>query len=87
MIVIAPIMALWAARVVLSAFGTTTNFAARSVLAILCLCQVGLAFGLLTYIHQTGNIRHEFGPTWQYQRDHCSFTELGHAACLIGIRK
>ena len=41
---------------------------------------------VVTYIHKTGNIRHEFGPTWQYQRGHGSFAEPGQASVFMASR-
>lgn len=68
MIVIAPLMALWAATAVLYADRTPRRRAARAILVAICVCQAALSAGLLGYIDQKGVIRGEYGATWRAQQ-------------------
>jgi hypothetical protein len=69
LIVIAPILALWAALAVLygdRASGVRPR--ARAVLLVICVGQAVLSAGLLSYIHSTAVIRGEYGATWRSQQ-------------------
>jgi hypothetical protein len=68
MIVIAPVMALWAAMAVLYGDRTPRRRAARAILVAICLCQAALSAGLLSYIDHKGVIHGEYGPTWRAQQ-------------------
>ncbi len=68
MIVIFPIMALWAAMTVFWADRGAKRPRARQILAALCVLQAAMTFGLLSYIHQKGVIAGEFGASWQAQQ-------------------
>lgn len=65
LIVIAPVMALWCARLIL---GAEPARRARALIAALCLAQAVATAGVLNYIHRTQIIRGEYGPTWQWQQ-------------------
>ncbi len=86
LIVVAPLMALWAARFVLRGDVTSDKRVARYLLAGFCVAEATVAFALLSYISSTGLIRGEFGPTWQYQRQHCQPEDVGHPACLAPLK-
>jgi hypothetical protein len=68
LIVIAPIMAVWVAR--LAAFPTDGRFTAtaRALLAVCCAGQLLVSGLLLDYIHHAGVIDAEYGPTWAAQQ-------------------
>ena len=68
MIWIAPVMALWVAR--LAAFPTDGHFVpvARALLAVCCAGQLLVSALLLDYIHHAEVIDGEYGATWAAQR-------------------
>lgn len=68
LIVVAPLMALWAALSVFYGDRTPDRRRARPILIALCLGQAILTAGLLLYIHRTGVIAGEYGPTWRSQQ-------------------
>jgi hypothetical protein len=68
LIVVAPIMALWAALTVMYGDRKLGHSRARALLVVLCLGQAVLSAGLLSYIHRTAIINGEFGPTWRAQQ-------------------
>ena len=68
MIVIAPVMALWAAMAVLYGDRTPGRSRARGLLVAICLGQAVISLGLLTYIDQQGVIHGEYGATWRAQQ-------------------
>jgi hypothetical protein len=68
LIVVAPILALWAVLAVIYGDRTVGDSRARALLIVLCLGQAVLSAGLLSYIHHTAIIKGEFGPTWRAQQ-------------------
>ncbi len=68
LIVVAPILALWAVLAVMYGDRTVGHSRARTMLIVLCLSQAVLSGGLLSYIHRTAIIKGEFGPTWRAQQ-------------------
>ncbi len=68
LIVVAPILALWAVLAVIYGDRTVGHSRARTMLIVLCLGQAVLSAGLLSYIHRTAIIKGEFGPTWRAQQ-------------------
>lgn len=66
MIVIAPVMALWAARIVIYAAAPRERLAAI-LLVTICLAQAVISASLLRYIDRVQVIRGEYGATWQSQ--------------------
>jgi hypothetical protein len=68
LIVVAPIMALWAALTVMYGDRVAGRPRARALLIVLCLGQTILSAGLLSYIDRTAVIKGEFGPTWRAQQ-------------------
>ncbi len=68
LIVVAPLMALWAASLVMWREPAALHRRARAILAALCLCQAIGSAGLLQYIHRVQVIHAEYGPTWQSQQ-------------------
>ncbi len=69
MIVIAPLMALWAAMAVLYGDRSPGRWRAKSLLVAICLCQLALSAGFLAYVHQKGVISGDYGATWQAQQN------------------
>jgi hypothetical protein len=85
LIVAAPLMALWAAQVILFGLGARRQ-TAHFLLTAFCMCQAALSVGLLAYIHTTQIIHGEYGPTWRSQQLLCSSMEqAGHLECLESI--
>jgi hypothetical protein len=68
MIVVGPLMALWAAMTVLVGDPTPGRRRARTLLSVICLCQAIASAGLLAYIDQTGVIAGDYGATWRVQQ-------------------
>jgi len=68
LIVVAPILALWAVLVVMYGDRTPRRRHARAILLVLCLGQAILSAGLLSYIHRTAIIHGEYGATWRAQQ-------------------
>ncbi len=68
LIVVTPILALWAVLAVMYGDRTVGHSRARAMLIVLCLGQAVLSAGLLSYIHRTTIIKGEFGPTWRAQQ-------------------
>ena len=68
LIVVAPLMALWAARLVFWSDWDWLGRRPRAILAALCLLQGAASAGLLCYIHDKQVISGEYGPTWQSQQ-------------------
>jgi len=68
MIVIAPVMALWAALAVLYGDPSPGRRTARGLLAAICLGQAAISGGLLTYIDLKGAIPGEYGASWRAQQ-------------------
>lgn len=84
LIVVAPLMALWLARVVLR--GEWARFGGpRAVLAALCLAQAATSAGLLHYIHVTQRISGEYGPTWRSQQGEGSVGRTGRCDIVSGM--
>lgn len=67
MIIIAPVMALWAARIVFYATGRH-RARATALLVAICLAQAAISASLLRYIDRVQVIQGEYGATWQSQR-------------------
>jgi hypothetical protein len=65
LIVVTPILALWAVLAVTYGDRTVGHSRARAMLIVLCLSQAVLSDGLLSYIHRTAIIKGEFGLTWR----------------------
>jgi len=68
LIVVTPILALWAVLAVMYGDRTVGHSRARAMLIVLCLSQAVLSDGLLSYIHRTAIIKGDFGPTWRAQQ-------------------
>jgi len=69
MIVIAPVMALWAAMAVLYGDRSPRRRTARAILVAVCVCQAAISAGLLFYLHQNGGAHGgDFGATWAAQQ-------------------
>lgn len=68
LIVVAPILALWAVLVVMYGDRAGGRPRARVILIALCLGQAILSAGLLCYIHRTGVIAGDYGATWRVQQ-------------------
>jgi hypothetical protein len=69
LIVVAPLMALWAARVALDGDRPASRpFGRLIVLPLTCMLQLAVSASLLGYIHQVQVVRGEYGPTWQSQQ-------------------
>jgi hypothetical protein len=82
LIVAAPVMALWAAQTVL--FAEQRRDVARRFLGLLVLCGGALSLALLDYIHTTGIIHGEYGPTWRSQAVHCPLLDNAHHPECLG---
>jgi hypothetical protein len=67
LVVVAPVMALWAARLVLFGDGTVTRRSSRAVLAAFCIASATAAAGCLYYIHEIQIVCAEYGQTWGSQ--------------------
>ncbi|HEY7297802.1 MAG TPA: hypothetical protein VH684_07690 [Xanthobacteraceae bacterium] len=68
LIVVAPLMALWTARIILDGDRTGSSAVGRRIiLPLSCVLQLAVSAGLLGYIHQVQVIRGEYGATWQSQ--------------------
>jgi hypothetical protein len=86
LIVVAPLMALWAAQTVLFCDSRPRRQIAHSLLTAFCLCQAALSVGLLTYIHTTQIIHGEYGPTWRSQQLQCpSIERINLSDCLKSV--
>jgi len=68
LIVVAPIMALWAVLTVMYGDRKPGHSRARALLVVLCLGQAVLSAGLLSYIHRTAIIKGSYGATWRAQQ-------------------
>lgn len=69
MIVIAPVMALWCARLVFYGGEGPDDRRSQRLLVVLCVVQAFIAWGLLDYVHRTQDITGwEYGATWQSQQ-------------------
>ena len=68
LIVVMPLMALWASRLVLYGDGTATRRSARAILTALCIACATAATGCLYYIHSIQIVCSEFGQTWGSQQ-------------------
>lgn len=69
MIVIAPLMALWAAMTaLLGDRGAPSPRLARTLLPLLCVCQAAMSLGFLTYVDRKGVIDGDYGATWKAQQ-------------------
>jgi hypothetical protein len=68
LIVVAPMLALWAVLAVMYGDRTSRRLRARAILLMLCVGQVILSAGLLSYIHRTAIIHGEYGATWRAQQ-------------------
>jgi hypothetical protein len=69
LIVVAPLMALWAARVTLDGDRPKSwAIGQRIILPLLCGVQLAVSAALLGYIDKVQVIRGEYGPTWQSQQ-------------------
>jgi hypothetical protein len=83
LIVAAPMMALWAAQTVLWSDPRPVGKRARRTLTAFAICEAGIAFGLLGYIHATQIIRWEYGRS---QESHCaSLDHTRHSDCLRSL--
>ncbi len=69
LIVIAPLMTLWVARLVTFADGGILHRRGRLILTAVCLADGLLVLLLFSYIHAIGDIRGEFGPSWEWQSE------------------
>jgi len=68
LIVVAPILALWAVLAVMYGDRMPRRRHARAILLVLCLGQAILSAGLLSYIHRAAIIPGEYGATWRAQQ-------------------
>ena len=68
LIVIGPVMALWAAILVLEWAVPSDPRAGRRLLAGFCLLQAAISFGVLAYVHNVQIVRGDYGPTWLSQQ-------------------
>jgi hypothetical protein len=68
MIVIAPLMTLWVALLAAFADGGALRDNGRRILATLCMLDAVIVVLLFSFIHTVGDIRGEFGPSWEYQQ-------------------
>jgi hypothetical protein len=68
LVVVAPLLALWAAIAVFYGDRTPDRRRARAILTAVCVAQAASSAGLLGYIHRTGVILDEYGATWQAQQ-------------------
>ncbi len=68
LIVVAPIIALWAVLAIMYGDRIPGRPRARTILSMACLCQAILSAGLLVYIHRTAIITGDYGPTWRSQQ-------------------
>jgi hypothetical protein len=68
LIVVAPLMALWVARVAAFGDGGELQRTGRLLLAGLCIGGALVSASLLRYIHVTQVIHGEYGPTWAAQQ-------------------
>jgi len=66
--VIAPVLALWVALLVSYSQGGALRQSGRWLLGALCVCQMLIAFMLLSYVHTVGDIQGEFGQSWAFQQ-------------------
>lgn len=84
LIVLAPILHLWAATLVLSA-GERLRGQGRALLLALCLLQAVVSVELIRYIHATQIIDGDYGPTWRAQQI-CGAGGLEeHSKCLRSL--
>jgi hypothetical protein len=67
LIVVAPLMALWLARLAFWCDWSRLG-GPRAILTALCIAQGAASVGLLGYIHVKQTIAGEYGPTWQSQQ-------------------
>ena len=70
MIVITPVMTLWVALTATFGGGGALGERTRLLLATLCALNAALVVLLFSYIHAVGDIRGEFGPSWEWQQAH-----------------
>ena len=68
MIVVAPIMALWAAMATQQWVAAGNQSLFRKVMVLLCACQILISAGFLSFVHQTQIFAGEYGPTWASQQ-------------------
>jgi hypothetical protein len=68
LIVVAPVLALWAVLLVMYGDRAPGRPRARVILTALCLGQAILSAGLLSYIDRTGVIAGDYGATWRVQQ-------------------
>jgi hypothetical protein len=68
LIIVAPLMALFVARLVALGDGGELKRSGRLMLAAMCLAGALVSASLLRYIHVTQVIRGEYGPTWAAQQ-------------------
>ncbi len=70
MIVITPIMTLWVALTAAFGAGGVLGGRTRLLLGTLCTLNAAIVVLLFSYIHTVGDIRGEFGPSWEWQQAH-----------------
>ena len=68
LVIVAPLMALWVARLAVMGDGGAPQRRGRSILAGLCIASALTSLSLLHYIHVTQIIDGEFGATWSAQQ-------------------
>ncbi len=68
LVVIAPIMMLWLALVVAYTDGGTIASRGRALLSTICVIDGAIVVLLFAYIHAVGDIRGEFGPSWEWRQ-------------------
>jgi hypothetical protein len=66
MIVIAPIMGLWVALLASFGDGGTMLGRGRALFSTLFVLDAAVVVLLFSYIHSVGDIRGEFGPSWEW---------------------
>lgn len=66
--VVIPVMALWAARLVLQGDWSRAGNSPRAILTAFCILQGTVSAGLIGYIHLTQVIAYPYGPTWGAQQ-------------------
>ena len=68
LIVVAPIMGLWAAMLVADWATPGNRYLFRKLMAAICVCELLMSAAFLSFVHQTQIIEGEYGPTWRSQQ-------------------
>jgi hypothetical protein len=68
LVVVTPIMMLWLVSLVAYADDGVLGVRGRAVLTAICVLDAAIAFAVLVYVHEVGDIYGEFGPSWEWRQ-------------------